>query len=310
MKIYWKEAGILFGVITIAIVGLSGRTAPPWSAREAIPNLSQEETALQESTKRIAVETLGLKLEGKPESGHSANFSGLRTENLTFTQRLDSRTFIAYDRRFSQTKEKGVYRESDEALLKKSRSVLESLKIPMNEVESEKILQEKTQVGQRVGKTRKIRKEAVELGKKYALVTRHVAGVPVFSSRAMIALIPGGEIGFLEVHWPEIPAQTVEEAGRYRELVEKKWQAPKLHGARVESVTAGIIHSPAAATAMDIYPVIRVIYAPEDKRQGKKPVGYFDANGKPVPVPRTFLEPPHEDLKQKRTAPKKTTPKK
>jgi hypothetical protein len=142
----------------------------------------------------------------------------------------------------------------------------------------------------------------VEDGKKYALTTRQIAGVPVFSSRAIVGLLPGGEIGFLEVHWPEIPAKVTEESQRYRQIVEKKWRAPERKGARVESVTAGILHSPAAATAMDFYAVIRVIYAPLDKRIGKKPVGYFDPEGKPITMPRTLLQPPSEELKTQRPA--------
>jgi len=49
-----------------------------------------------EKTKQVAAESLGLKLEGSVEAGHKDNFSGFYG-NITFTQRLDSRTYIAYD---------------------------------------------------------------------------------------------------------------------------------------------------------------------------------------------------------------------
>jgi hypothetical protein len=39
-----------------------------------------------------------------------------------------------------------------------------------------------------------------------------------------------------------------------------------------------------------------------DKRVGKKPVEYFDAQGKPATMPRTLLEPPREELKTERPA--------
>jgi hypothetical protein len=117
--------------------------------------------------------------------------------------------------------------------------------------------------------------------------------------------MPNGEIGFLEVHWPEIPPEVIEEARRYRELAAKEWQAPELKGARVESITVGILHSPAAATAMDIVPVIRVIYAPLDTGIGKKPVAYLDTQGKPVEMPRVLLHPPREELKTERLSPKR-----
>jgi hypothetical protein len=115
--------------------------------------------------------------------------------------------------------------------------------------------------------------------------------------------VPNGEIGFLEVHWPEIPIRVIEMARRYRELSGTNWRAPELEGAHIESVTAGILHSPAAATVMDIVPVIRVIYAPLDKRIGKKPVAYVDPKGKPVAMPRVLLQRPREELKTERVSP-------
>lgn len=266
--------------------------------------LSPQEQAIQNTTRQLAVDTLGLKLEKDVTAGHKDNFSGLRTENITFTQRLDSRTFIAYDKRFSNTKESGVYKEADEALLKRSHELLERLKIPTAEIASEKVVQEKLQAGERDAKTGKFKLEPVEPGKKWARVARQVEGVPIFSSRATIGLMPSGEIGFLEVHWPEIPPNVTDEARRYKELAGKNWHAPELKGTRVESVTAGILHSPPAATALDFVPVIRVIYAPLDKRLGKKPVAYVDAEGKPVTMPRVLLQPPREELKTDRVSPR------
>jgi len=87
--------------------------------------LPAEDQQLQARTKQLAVETLGLKLEGSVDAGHRDNFSGLRTENVTFTQRLDSRTFIAYDKRFSDTAKTGIYKDADEVLLKRSRETLQ-----------------------------------------------------------------------------------------------------------------------------------------------------------------------------------------
>jgi hypothetical protein len=210
-----------------------------------------------------------------------------------------------YDQRFSNTKETGVSRESDEVLLKRGRDLLERLKVPRAEIASEKVVQESTQVGERDQKTGQLRLEPIEPGKKWVHTTREIDGLPVFSSRATIGWMPDGEIGFLEVHWPEIPSRDLEVARRYREIAGKDWHAPELKGARVESVTAGILHSPAAATTMDIVPAIRVIYAPLDEHIGKKPVAYVDAEGKPVKMPRVFLHPPREKPATERAAPKR-----
>ncbi len=296
-----KFALTLTSAIAIALFGCNKPSTPETSSNSG---LSPQEQELQAKTKQLAVETLGLKLGASVQSGHRDNFSGLRTDNITFTQRLDSRTYIAYDQRFSNTKETGIYKEADEALLRRSHELLERLKIPVAEIASEKVVTEKTQVGERDSKTGKFKLEPIEPGKKWALTSRQVDGLPVFSSRATIALAPSGEIGFLEVHWPEIPAKVTEEARRYRDVVSKNWRAPELKGARVESVTAGILHSPAAGTAMDILPVIRVIYAPLDKRLGKKPVADVDPEGKPVTMPRVLLQPPREELKTERISPK------
>ncbi len=282
---------------------LLGCQKPSNQEPTATSGLSPEEQEIQKKTKQVAAESLGLKLEGSVDAGHKDNFSGLRTENITFTQRLDSRTYIAYDNRFSDTAKTGIYKEADEALLKRSHELLEHLKVPVAEIASEKVVTEKTQVGERDAKTGKFKMEAIEPGKKWALTSRQDDGLPVFSSRATIALAPSGEIGFLEVHWPEIPAKVIEEARRYRELAGKDWHAPEQKGTRVESVTVGILHSPAAATALDILPVIRVIYAPLDKRIGKKPVAYLSPDGKPVTMPRVLLQPPREELKTQREQP-------
>jgi len=39
---------------------------------------------------------------------------------------------------------------------------------------------------------------------------------------------------------------------------------------------------------MDVQPVIRVVYAPEERGVGKKPVLFLDADGKKVRLPRQF----------------------
>jgi hypothetical protein len=283
--------------LLLASVGCQKATGPGNSS-------SPEQQQNQKGLRQIAVETLGLKLEGKVTQEQKENFLGLRTDNIMFTRRLDSRTFFAYDKRFSNTSETGSYNEPDEAFLKRNHELLERLRIPAAEIESEKIVQEKTQVGQRDAKTGELKLEPIVAGKKWAWTTRAIDGLPVFSSRATIGLRPNGEIGFLEVHWPEVPAKVIAEARRYRELANGNWHAPELAGARVESVTAGILHSPAAATALDIVPVIRIIYAPLDAHIGKKPVAYVDPEGTPVAMPRVFMQPPHEEQKPERTPPK------
>ena len=297
-----RRIAVLAGAVG-ALAALSYTTASAADSPNSAPPLA-DERALDAATRDIATKALGLKLAPDVRIGHKANFAGLQAGPLTFTHRLDSRTFLAYDSRFSDTKNTGVNKESDGELRKRNRRLFEQLQIPANEIASEKVVQEKTQIGERDKTTGQVKLEPIQLGKKWVRTTRQIEGLPVFSSRATIGWMPGGDIGFLEVHWPEIPAKVLEEGRRYRELVSGgRWHAPELKGARVESVDAGIIHSPAAATAMDVVPVIRVIYAPLDERMGKKPVAYLDAAGKEVQMPRVFVEPPRESLKTQRAAP-------
>jgi hypothetical protein len=301
MNLRFRKIALSCGIA--ALLASSGCQKSPSPEPVKATGPSAEEQQIQNRTLQVAVEALGLKLEENVAAGHKDNFSGLRTVNISFTQRLDSRTFLAYDRRFSDTRETGIYLEPDEALLKRSRELLERLKIPAGEIASEKVVQEKTRVGHRDPKTGRFKLEAIEPGKKWARTRREINGVPVFSSWATIGLMPNGEVGFLAVHWPDIPAYVTEEARRYRELAEKNWHPPELKGARVESVTVGILHSPAAATAMDVVPAIRVVYAPLDRRTSKKPVAYVDPEGKPVTMPRVLLQPPREEMKTERAAP-------
>jgi len=88
-----------------------------------------------------------------------------------------------------------------------------------------------------------------------------------------------------------ISAETIKEAHQLQERVREKWQAPAVEGAHVESVEAGILHSPAVSFVMDIRPVIRVTYAPDKKGLSKKAVRYVDVNGRDVPAPRQFTQP-------------------
>jgi hypothetical protein len=92
----------------------------------------------------------------------------------------------------------------------------------------------------------------------------------------------------MELHWPKIPKYVMTEAHRLKYKVEHGWQPSKQKGAIVELIEAGIVHSAALGFLMDIYPAIRVIYAPEDKRMGRKLTLYLNRDGKAIPNPREF----------------------
>jgi hypothetical protein len=237
---------------------------------------------------RLGVTELHLDFGGKVTEGAARNVIGVRSESLLLSRRIDSRTYFVQDKRYGVTGEAGVFAGADEELLRSSREVATHLGVPPSEVERAVVLRVQGGVAGPDGAGGKLVVEETLTENRLARLTRRIDGVPVFSSRLLLGLTRDQRIGFMELHWPEIPPQTVIEARRYAKLIQGGWKAPYLVGAEVESVEAGILHSPAVGFVMDIQPVIRVIYAPDESRVAKKPVLYLNADGKPVPLPRQF----------------------
>jgi hypothetical protein len=237
---------------------------------------------------RDLAESLGLKFDDLIQSGSQANVIGIRSETLLFSQRLDSRTYFVQDARYGPRQERGIWEATDEDYLSAAGGVLERLEIPASEIADARVLKERTQVAEMDQDTGKPRIEKPEWGKVYATFARQIDGIPVWSSSVIAGFTKNRSVGFLQAHWPEIPRAIVAEARRLVERVKGEWKPPEHPGAIVESVEAGIVHSPAVGFLMDVYPAIRVIYAPIDERMGQKATRYFDRHGNDVPVPRQF----------------------
>jgi hypothetical protein len=250
----------------------------------------QEESA---RLRRVAGETLRVPLESA-EFRSEANLIGFRSKEILFSRRTDSRTYFVQDLRPATEPEKQVYRGSDAEFLGRLREIFKGFEIPGDEIVQAKVLQEQTQEGRLDHDTGKMILEERRPGKRWAAASRRVEGLPVFSSRALLGLGADGRIDFLELHWPAIPAETLAEAHRLEFKVRQSWRPPALEAAHVESAEAGILHSPAIGFVMDFHPAIRVIYAPDEKRYGKKAVRYLDRDGRDVPIPRQFAPPPDE----------------
>jgi hypothetical protein len=244
----------------------------------------------------LATRVLGLKFEPDLKTAAEANMIGMRSAGLLFSRRLDSRTFFIQDLREVEGKSAGYFEGSEELLLRRAHEILERLKISRSEWGKEATVQENTQTGKRE-QAGKITLGPVTKGRRTLTVARQIEGLPVFSSHLKLVLNRGGEIGFMELHWPELPPNVVTEAHRLDFKVKNGWRPPELARAKVESVEAGIIHSVAPGLLMDIYPAIRVIYAPTGETVGVKPMQYFDRSGRPVPMPRQVDAacPPTED---------------
>jgi hypothetical protein len=231
---------------------------------------------------------LGLNLSGDLEQREERNFLGILAGDIVVTRRTDSRTYFVHDKRFGATRSAGTFEGRDEELIQRGRTVVERLGVELDEVDAASVIQVMGAVAELDRSTGEIRSESPERGERYVELSRRVDGIRVFSSRLLLALDRQSEVGFLELHWPELSSEVMGEARRLQALVERGFAPPEIEGARVESVEAGIVHSPAIAFVMDVKPVIRVVYAPLDDSHGKKPVRYLDAARRDVSAPRTF----------------------
>jgi hypothetical protein len=241
----------------------------------------------EQDLRRLA-EGLGLVFEKVDEAGSRGNTAGLRSDRLLFSRRLDSRTYFVHDEHFGLHRAGGVFDGPDDELLERAHEVAKRLDVPLEEVDGHTILTEQTRVGEVDLETGALRMEDVEEGKRLVVLRRRLRDLPVWSSNVVLGVRMDRRIGFLQLHWPEIPDQVVDRGGKLAAAVAGEWRAPERAGARVESVEAGILHSPAISLVMDVVAAIRVIYEPEDPAYGRKLTLYVDEEGNDITLPRQF----------------------
>lgn len=258
---------------------------------------------------RVAREVLRIDVSRVEKKGAERNMVGIRTADVLVSRRRDSRTWFVEDARYA----KGAYAPlaaPDAALIDETRAILRRLDVPADEMAEATVMTEKLQTGPVDPRTHTVRGGEVRDGKKYVEVKRRIHGVPVFSSRALVGIGQERRVGFMELHWPAVSPETVREAERLQGVVRQGWRPPEQRGARVESVEAGIIHSPAIGFVMDVRPAIRVVYAPTDEKLGRKLMLHLDERGNPVPTPRQFEkldETPPAPRSTPKTAPRATS---
>lgn len=245
----------------------------------------------QSENARLASQIFDMKFGRASKSITAGNFTGMKNGDLLFSRRTDSRTYFMYDPAASR-RSAPLYGGSDDELLQRARAILNRVEVPAGEVARARVLQEELGIASVDRVSHAITNRKISKGKRYALVTREVDGIPVFSSRLLLTVGGDGRPSFAELHWPVIPATVVEEGKRLQNRVRDGWKPPEVADARVQSVEVGILHSPAPATVMDILPVIRVIYAPTNPRVSVKEQRFFDASGRAVNPPRVFEKMP------------------
>lgn len=224
-----------------------------------------------ERIKQMAADVFGIDVDKTFEIAAEYNIIGAKSEQILFSLRLDSLTCFVQDKRFGFNSELGYFRGNDQTQLEIAHNILEKLTIPKSEIAKERIVTEKNQEAE-VDRNNMnvIRKSEIGEGKNFVKIYRQIEGNSVWSSNLLLALTKDNRIGFMQLHWPEIPHHTINETHRLRYKLEHGWNVPEEKDYKIESAEAGIIHSPAMSFFMDIYPAIRVIYKPTMKTQARK----------------------------------------
>lgn len=224
---------------------------------------------------------------GKPtRRGSEANLVGMRSDHVLLSRRLDSRTYFVHDDRYGVGRERGTFAGSKRTYLSACRRIVRSLGLPLGEIGDSEVLTEQSQVAYLDPDRTTVHHERVLPGRRVVRLGRTVDGLPIWSSGAVIGLDAKGAIGYLQVHWPELPRDVLHEGHRLAYMLGNDWHVPAGPGAEIETTDAGIVHSPAIGFCMDITAAIRVVYRPKEASLGQRMVQHFDRHGKHVAIPR------------------------
>ena len=281
---------------------------PPEEAAR-IARLPKAERLAEEPAKRL--EALGAKVFGLTWGKERVAVADRGFEVIT-----DGMTTLSYrpagNAYFVQTGKAGLaekkpFEGPNEKLIARGRTILEELRVNPKEIAEASVLQQFTTAGLLDPASHIAKVETPKKDRRSLLVSRNFDGMPVWNSRLKLDLDEAGHVAALELSWPKIDPKVIEEAVRLRKKVEAGYLAPELKGAKVQSLQAGILHSPAASFIDEQVAAIRVIYAPIDSNVGVKPVMYLGADGRAVAVPRQ-LNPREEAQKEPRPVPKVPSP--
>ncbi len=252
---------------------------------------------------RLATEVFGLHLDQTLSVQVERNVLSVSSKEVSFAQRLDCRTYFVEHHQYGHDQPSGVFQGSDKEQFGFAREILQRLEISHEEIAKEEILHEFGQAAQVDPHTQQVIKlEPAKEIRNFLHVTRQVKEMPVWSSHCKMGLTAKRTIGFLELHWPIIPDAVIREAKRLAFKVSNGWKSPAIKAAEVESVEAGIIHTPAVGYFVDIHAAIRVIYKSLDPSIGRKPMYHLDRHAAPVLLRRTseLISEPQETRPRKK----------
>jgi hypothetical protein len=204
----------------------------------------------------------------------------------TLTTRAGSRTFIIHNRKEFPPSENNEFKGSDAELKDIGIKFLIASGVKQEEIGDAQILQQFTQVGEKIAGSGQIHVQEPAKSYRTLLVHRRVEGIDAVSSRLVLNANSAGRIAFMELSWPDIHSDVLEHASKLREIVGRRYVAPPLAGAEVEDVQVVLLNSPAVGFYNDTAAAIRVIYRPTAKQVGQKAVRYLNERGEDVALPR------------------------
>ena len=240
----------------------------------------------------IASDVLRLEMGEVERAGTTANMTGIQSNRYQLSTRTDSRSIFLQDSEFQAQGGAGVFEGSDDELIERAAQLLGDLGVDPAEIGRRSVATEQIEAASFDRRSGEIISAGMREGKRFALLTRAIDGIPVWQSSVTLGLTRDGTPGYLQLHWPDIAAKVLETAKGYQQAESGEWAPPWIDYAEPESIQAGVLHSPPISLVLDQVAAIKVIYQPTTEEIGKKPVRFVDFDGNQVVMPRHFEETP------------------
>lgn len=246
----------------------------------------------------LGANNFGIKWEGRVVGAGERGVTAVTDGVTTLTTRAGGRIFIIHNRKEFPPSDQMAFKGSDAELTSIGMKLLQASGANKDEIADVKVLQQTTQSGETLPGGKEVKVLPPQRSHRTLMISRRVAGVDVVSSHLMLNLDSAGRVAFMELAWPDISREVLDRAVRYREMTATKYAAPLLEGADVEAVQPVVLHSPAVGFYDDATAAIRVIYRPNAKQVGQKPVRYVDERGEDVKLPRDVDRPREEPVRR------------
>jgi hypothetical protein len=262
----------------------TGMSVHPAPSERGQPLGAEEARKLQAMSTKI----FGIKWQDKVTGVEARGFEGLTDGTTTLSYRATGNAWFLQN---PKRRAGPGFQGTDDQLIARGRDILRGLGVNPAEFAETKVLQHYVETGLVDPKTHQMKTDGPKKDRRMLLMTRAIRGIPVWSSRLMLDVDQEGQIAAIEISWPKLSTKTIEGAIALQRAVGAEYgrgsfKAAEKPGAKVESVQAGILHSPAAAFVDEQVAAIRIVYTPTDKRLSMKPVYYVAADGSPVALPR------------------------